>query len=60
MKSSSKGASERRRLTQYVTNTVLKDNNKGTIEQFVLHFNEQIRQLEEISEPSECFPPQIK
>ena len=60
MKSSSKGASERRRLTQYVTNTVLKDNNKGAIEQFVLHFNEQIRQLEEISDPSECFPPQIK
>ena len=62
MRSSSKGASENRRLTQYVTNTVLDDNysNKGTTEQFVLHFNEQFRQLEGISEESEHFPPQIK
>ena len=60
MKSSSKGASEKRRLTQYVTNTVLDDNYKGITEQFVLHFNEQFRQLEEISEESEHFPPQIK
>ena len=60
MKSSSKEASEKRRLTQYVTNTVVDDNNKGTTEQFVLHFNEQFRQLEEISEESEHFPPQIK
>ena len=60
MKSSSKGASEKRRLTQYVTNTVLDDNYKGTTEQFVLHFNEQFRQLEEISEESEHFSPQIK
>ena len=52
MKSSSKGASEKRRLTQYVTNTVLDDNYKGTTEQFVLHFNGQFRQLEEISEES--------
>ena len=36
------------------------DNHKGTTEQFVLHFNEQFRQLEEISEESEHFPPQIK
>ena len=60
MKSSSKGASEKRRLTQYVTNTTLDDNYKGTTEQFVLHFNEQFRQLEEISDPSEHFPPHIK
>ena len=60
MKSSSKGASEKRRLTQYVTNTVSDDNYKGTTEQFVLHFNEQFRQLEEISEESEHFPAQIK
>ena len=50
MRISSKGASEKRRRTQYVTNTVLDDNVKGTTEQFVLHFNEQFRQLEEISE----------
>ena len=42
MKSSSKSASEKRRLTQYVTNTTLDDNFKGTTEQFVLHFNEQL------------------
>ena len=39
MKSSSKGASEKRRLTQYVTNTTLDDNYKCTTEQFVLHFH---------------------
>ena len=39
MRTSSKVASEKRRLTQYVTNTVLDDNFKGTTEQFVLHFN---------------------
>ena len=58
--SSSKGASEKRRLTQYVTNTTLDDNYKGTTEQFVLHFNEQFRQLEKISDESEHFTPQIK
>ena len=60
MRTSSKGASEKRRLTQFVTNTVLDDNFKGTIEQFVLHFNEQLRQLDEISEDSEKLPPMVK
>ena len=60
MRTSSKGASEKRRLTQYVTNTVLDDNFKGTTEQFVLNFNEHIRQLEEISEDSEKLPPTVK
>ena len=59
MRTSSKGASEKRRLTQYVTNTVLDDNFKGTTEQFVLHFNEQLRHLEEISEDSEKLPPTV-
>ena len=36
------------------------DNYKGTTQQFVLHFNEQFRQLEEVSDPSVHFPPQIK
>ena len=36
------------------------DNYKGTTEQSVLHFNEQFRWLEEISDPSEHFSPQIK
>ena len=60
MKTSSKGDSEKRRVTQYVTNTVLDDNFKGTTEQFVLHFNEQFRQLEEISEDDERLPPSVK
>ena len=60
MRTSSKGALEKRRLTQYVTNTVLDDNFKGTTEQFVLHFNEQFRQLEEISEDDERLPPTVK
>ena len=60
MRTSSKGASEKRRLTRYVTNTVLDDNFKDTTEQFVLHFNEQFRQLEEISEDDERLPPTVK
>ena len=60
MRTSSKGASEKRRLTQYVTNTVLDDNFKGTTEQFVLHFNKLFRQLEEISEDDERLPPTVK
>ena len=51
---------EKRRLTQYVTNTVLDDNFKGTTEQFVLHFNEQLRQLDEISEASELVSPTVQ
>ena len=60
MRTSSKGASEKRRLIQYVTNTVLDDNFKGASEQFVLHSNEQFRQLDEISEDSEELPPTVK
>ena len=60
MRTSSKVASEKRRLTQYVTNTVLDDNFKGTTEQFVLHFNEQFRQLDKISDDSEKHPPTEK
>ena len=59
-RTSSKGASERRRLSQYVTNTVLDDNLKGTTEQFVLHFSEQFRQLDEISDDSGKLPPSVK
>ena len=60
MRKSSKGASEKRRLTEYVTNTVLDDNFKGTTEQFVLHFNEQFSQLDEISDDSEKLPPTVR
>ena len=51
MRTSSEGALEKRRLTHYVTNTVLDDNFKGTTEQFVLHFNEQT------STHCEAYPP---
>ena len=60
MRTSSKGVSEKRRLTQYVTDTVLDDNFIGTTEQFVLHFNEYFWQLDEISEDSEKLPPTAK
>ena len=60
MRTSSKGASEKRGLSQYVTNIVLDDNFKGTPDQFVLHFNEPFRQLDEISEDSEKLPLTVK
>ena len=60
MRTSFKEASEKTRLIQYVTNTVLADNFKGTTEQFVLHFNEQFRQLDEISDDSEKLPLTVK
>ena len=41
MKSSSKGASEKEKAKPVCYKTVLDDSNKGTTEQFVLHFNEQ-------------------
>ncbi len=59
MKTSSKGASEKRRLTQYVTNTVLDNDFKGTTEQFVLHFLEQFRQLDILSDKTDQFSPAV-
>ena len=47
-------------MTQHITNTVLDDNFKGTNAQFVLHFYEQFRQLDEILEASELFSPTVK
>ena len=46
MTTASKGASEKRNLTHYVTNTVLDNQFKGIFQQFVLHFNEQFRRLD--------------
>ena len=48
MTTASKGASEKRKLTQYVT------------QQFVLHFNEQFRILDELTDLSERMPESIK
>ena len=56
MTTSSKGKAEKRRLHTYVTTTVLDTSWKGTTEQFILHFNEQFRQLDEVSPPEESLP----
>ena len=60
MRSSSKGAFEKRILTQYVMNTVLDDSFMGITKQYVLHFNVQFRQLDEICDDSEKFPATVK
>ena len=49
MTTSSKGKAEKHRLHTYVTTTVLDKSWKGTTEQFILHFNEHFRQLDEVS-----------
>ena len=60
MITSSKGASEKRKLAHYVTNTVLDNQFRGTTQQFVLHFNEQFRRLDELTDLSERMPDSIK
>ena len=60
MTTASKGASEKRKLTQYVTNTVLDSQFRGTSQQFVLHFNEQFRRLHELTDLTEKMPDSIK
>ena len=56
MTTSSKGKAEKHRLHTYVTTTVLDKSWKGITEQFILHFNEQFRQLDEVSPPEESLP----
>ena len=56
MTTGSKGDSEKRKLTQYVTNTVLDSQFRGTSWQFVLHFNEQFRRLDELTDLAEKMP----
>ena len=56
----SKGASEKRELTHYVTNTLLDSQFSGTSQQFVLHFNEQFRRLDELTDLSERMSESIK
>ena len=58
MTTSSKGASEKRKLTHYVTNTVLDSQFSGTTQQFALNFNEQFRRLDEVTDYlRECQTP---
>ena len=56
MTTSSRGKDEKHRLHTYVTTPVLDKSWKGTTEQFILHFNEQFRQLDEVSPPEESLP----
>ena len=56
MTTSSKGKAEKHRLHTYVTTTAFYKSWKGTTEQFILHFNEQFRQLDEVSPPEESLP----
>ena len=56
MTTSSKGKAEKHRLHTYITTTVLDKSWKGSTEQFILHFNEQFRQLDEVSPPEESLP----
>ena len=60
MTTSSKGASEKRKLSHYLTNTVLDSQFRGTTQQFVLHFNEQFRRLDDLTDISERMPQSIK
>ena len=60
MTTSSKGASEKRKLTHYLTNTVLDGQFRGTTQQFVQHFNEQFRRLDDLTDISERMPESIK
>ena len=53
MSTSSKGASEKRKSTRNVTNTVLDCQFRGTTQQFVLHFNEKFRRLDDLPDISE-------
>ena len=49
MSTSSKGLNETCRLHAYVSTTIYNRPWKGTTEQFVLHFHEQFRQLDEVT-----------
>ena len=60
MTTTSKEASEKRKLTQYVTNTELDSQFRGTSQQFVLQFDEQFRRLDELTDLGEKMPESIK
>ena len=60
MTTASKGASEKRKLTQYVINTVLDSQFRGNSQQFVLYLNEQFRRLNELTDLAERMPESIK
>ena len=49
-----------RKLTQYVTNTIVDSQFRGTFLEFVIHFNEQFRRLDELTDLAEKMPESIK
>ena len=60
MSTSSKGLNERHRLHAYVPTTVYDKSWKGTTEQFILHFHEQFRQLDEVTPLGEHLPHSVR
>ena len=60
MSTSSKRLNERCRLNPYVSTTVYDKSWKGTTEQFVLHFHEQFRQLDEVTPLDEHLPHSLR
>ena len=59
MSTSSKGLNERHGLHAYVSTTVSDRSWKGITEQFVLHFDEQFRQLDEVTPVEEHLPHSV-
>ena len=60
MSTSSKGLNERCRLHAYVSTTVYDKSWKCTTEQFVHHFHEQFRQLDEVTPLEEYLPHSVR
>ena len=60
MSTSSKGLNEKHRLHTYVSTTVYDRSWNGTTEQFVLHFYEQFRQLDELTRSKEQLPHSVR
>ena len=60
MTTASKGASGNRKLTHYVTNTELDSHFRASSQQFVLHFNEQFRRFDELTDRTGRMPESIK
>ena len=60
MSTPSKGFNERCRLHAYVSTTVYDKSWKDTTEQSVLHFHEQLRQLDEVTPLQEHLPHSVR
>ena len=60
MSTSSNELNERCRLHAYVSTTVYDKSWKGTTEQFVLHFHEQFRQVDEVTPLKEHLPHSVR